>query len=85
MIWEDLMKGLVTVPNIGKIRRAISGLTEFDPRLRVSAAEALYMLDPQSRLGTAPVPTSFTLDFSDRQENLNKRVPLPPTATTVQM
>jgi len=85
MIWEDLMKGLVTVPNIGKIRRAISGLTEFDPRLRISAAEALYMLDPQSRLGTAPVPTSFTLDYSDRQENPNKRVPLPPTATTVQM
>ena len=50
-LWYDLIKGLAVPPTINKdrIRKVLSGLTDFDPRSRLSAGEALYLLDPNSR------------------------------------
>ena len=56
MLWEDLMHGLVSLQNISTIRRAISGLTDFDPRNRLTAGEALRMLDPNSRFSEPITP-----------------------------
>jgi serine/threonine protein kinase len=51
LLWEDLLKGLRIPDNMDKdkIRRVLGGLTEFDPRKRLSATEALRILDPKSR------------------------------------
>ena len=66
-LWDDLVKGLAIPATIDKdkIRRVLSGLTDFDPRSRLSAAEALYILDPNSRFSeqkrrvpSEPTPTS---------------------------
>lgn len=69
MLWEDLMRGLVPLQNTSTIRRVISGLTEFDPRRRLTAGEALRLLDPKSRF-SEPIPGQT-----------DKRAPLAPTAT----
>lgn len=57
VLWDDLMHEGVSVPNIATLRRVISGLTEFDPRVRLSAGQALYLLDPHSRFSE---PTTTT-------------------------
>jgi len=73
MLWEDLMRGLVPLQNISTIRRVISGLTEFDPRRRLSAGEALLMLDPKSRFSEPAV--SLTAG------QIERRAPMAPTVT----
>lgn len=53
-LWYDLLKGLAVPPNMDKerIRKVLSGLTDFDPRTRLTAGQALYLLDPNSRFST---------------------------------
>lgn len=51
-LWQDI---LLVPKNIDseKIRRVLGGLTDFDPRTRLSAEEALYILDARSRFSQA--------------------------------
>ena len=72
MLWEDLMHKLVPLQSTSMIRRAISGLTEFDPRSRLTAGEALRLLDPNSR---------FSEPLTQRVGQTDKRAPLAPTPT----
>jgi len=72
-LWEDILKGLAVPANMDKerIRKVLSGLTDFDPRKRLSAGEALYILDQNSRFSTPPINQTI------------RRNPPPPTTTTV--
>lgn len=81
MLWEDLMDKLIDLPNVSKIRRVISGLTEFDPRSRISAGEALFILDPRSRFSSKTVKGSEqkAQDLSTNPRMV--RVPDRPTLT----
>jgi hypothetical protein len=64
MLWDDLMRHLIQLPNVEVIRRVISGLTEFDPRQRLTAGQALFLLDPKSRFSEqrrAPLTPTATI------------------------
>ena len=57
-MWDDLLRspGFTTTELYGKrdlVRSVIGGLTEFDPRARLSVAAALLLLDPGNRLGSS--------------------------------
>ena len=55
-LWDDLLRGYPRLKETHLwarrdiIRRALSGLTEFDPDRRLHAAAALAILDPKNRL-----------------------------------
>ena len=78
-LWEDLLRGLAVPATLDKdrIRKVLSGLTDFDPRSRLSAGEALYMLDSKSRFSTPINPISNPV-----QGQTDRRIPPAPTATT---
>ena len=64
MLWDDLMRHMVQLPNVAAIRPVISGLTEFDPRQRLTAGQALFLLDPNSRFSEqrrAPLTPTATV------------------------
>ena len=55
MLWDDLLvwSGFRTTElwrQQDSVRRAMNGLTQFDPRLRMTAAQALAALDPNNRM-----------------------------------
>ena len=61
MLWDDLLQwsGFMLTDiwsTRDVIRRALGGLTDFDPRSRLTATEALLILDPANRLASAPGP-----------------------------
>lgn len=57
MAWDDLLgwRGFMATPlwsHRSVVRRVLGGMTEFDPRRRMSPATALRILDPGSRLAS---------------------------------
>jgi serine/threonine protein kinase len=62
-LWDDLLRspGFTSTGLYGKrdlVRSALGGLTDFDPRARLSVAAALLLLDPGNRLGSSSSSSS---------------------------
>jgi len=63
-LWDDLLRSpsFMSTALYAKrdlVRSVISGLTEFDPRARLSVAAALLRLDPGNRLGSSSSSSSI--------------------------
>lgn len=70
MLWDDLLRwtpfqNTELYKKRTRMRVALAGLTQFDPRDRISPAAALYELDPSNRLAShsLPLPPSLPLPF----------------------